>query len=205
MGFHLVAVLLSPLLLCLLGALATALWPRRLLLWAFLAPAWVLAAMSLGLLEHRHELAGPVLRWCRVDAPGLWSTALAMPLGALFVGWQRGSDRVAALREQPWRCALWQGSVAALGLLPAPCFLAATVLLRGWVWRWAGVPTLLGGTGLAALLASPWPGWVDLLAASAMGQLAVGLRPATGAARVWIVLASGLAALALWRSMMAFA
>lgn len=203
MGFHLVAVLLSPLLLCLLGALASALWPRRLLLWAFLAPAWVLAAMSLGLLEHTHELAGPVLRWCRVDTPGLWLTALAMPLATLYVRWQRGADCTAALSTKPWRYALWQGSVAALGLLPVPCFLLATALLPGWAWRRANVPTLLGGAGLAALLASPWPGWVDLLTALAMGLLAVGLRPVTTAARVWIALASGLAVLALVRSVSA--
>jgi hypothetical protein len=34
MGFHLLTVLLTPTLLCLCGASASALWPARLVLWS---------------------------------------------------------------------------------------------------------------------------------------------------------------------------
>ncbi|MFY9344559.1 MAG: hypothetical protein WAT39_18855, partial [Planctomycetota bacterium] len=161
MGYHLVAVLLSPLLLCLLGALAAALWPARWVLWSFLAPAWVIAALTLGLVPHQHELAGPVLHWCRVDTPGLVLNAFAMPAAALLLFSHRSSPQVRHLLDSRSRFALFQAAAAGLGLLPPPCLLAAIGLLGGWSWRHSRAPVFVEVLAVLAFVCWAWPGLAD--------------------------------------------
>jgi hypothetical protein len=201
MAYHLVAVLLSPLLLALLAAVVSALWPVRLAPWPLLLPAWVLAAMTFALIPHRGDLAGPVLEWCRPDVPGIVLSALAMPLAALLVAADRGrSPRAARLLASPWRFALLQASVAGVGLVPLPCVLASTAMLAPWSWRHARAPLWLGLAGTAACVAWPWPDVVDALAAVAALALAVLLRPTTRGERAWQLAAFALAGLAAWRA-----
>jgi hypothetical protein len=200
MAYHLVVVLLSPLLLALLAAVVSASWPVRLAPWPLLLPAWVLAAMTFELIPHRGELAGPVLVWCRPDVPGIVLSALAMPIAALLVAANRRSPLGSRLLASPWRFALLQASVAGVGLLPLPCVLATTALLAPWSWRHASAPLWLAFVGIAALVAWPWPGAVDALAAVATLVLALLLRPTTRGEHAWQLAAFGMAVLAAWRA-----
>src|SRR5688572_6682521 len=184
MAFHLLIVLLTPCLLCLVAVAATAAWPARAVLWALLAPAWVLAALSVGLVVHRGELAGPVLTWCRIDPPGLVLSALVLPLGAVLARGRRG--------DPVWRRAAPQASLAPLGLLPLPCLLATTALLGPWSWRHRLAPVWLVVAGLGALVAWPWPGLADVATAFVLAALAALLHADTPRSRAWRGVAAAL-------------
>jgi hypothetical protein len=199
MGYHLVAVLLSPFALCLAAALASALWPRRGVLWACLTPAWVLAAMSWGLAQHRGELAGPVLQWCRVDVVGLAITAAVLPASAL---WWRSID---APRAAPWRFALFQASMAPIAIVPLPCVFGAVALLPAWTWRHRAAPLVLALLAGASLCWWPWGVSADMHTAIACAALVVLARPIGRARQIAVAVGAAAAVLALVRAVLQFA
>jgi len=186
MGWHLPVVLVSPLMLGLLALVASISWPRRAIVWSLLLPAWVLAAFGLRLLTARQELRGPVQLWCRVDAPGLWLMACALPLSALLLHWGRGTPEADRLRTPLWRFAAFQALVAGIGILPLP-LLAVVVGLSGpHTWRARGVRYAVGAGVVAAFLCWPWPGIVDAVSAGTLGTCAGMLRPDSRVRRILI-------------------
>ena len=164
-------------------------------------PAWALAAGCFGLIGYRHELAGPVLVWCRVDVVGIVVTMAVLPTAALLAWRARAAPAVVALRTKPWRGALLQASLAPLGLLPLPMLLPSMALLGSWSWRRETAPRWLTAATGAALLAWPWPGVVDALTAATMLGTALLLRPEAPGQRPWLLLASAAALLAAVRAL----
>ena len=150
MGYHLLVVLLSPLLLSLLAMATGALWPRRLVVWLTLLPAWVLAAFNVRLLTFAEELSGPVQVLGRLDLLGILLSSFAMPVSAGLVWMNRFSEPCRALRASPWRYGSFQASMSGLGILPLPIPLWSMWALRAWQWRWPHTPYLLAGGAMLA-------------------------------------------------------
>jgi len=201
MEYHFLVVLASPALLCLSATAAAALWPRRGVVWALLLPAWILAGLDLGLLTMRHELAGPVLRWCRVDALGLVLASCAMPASALLLRTSASSRASRRLRATPWRFAAFQASMAGLGILPVPLLPVALWLAGEHDWRWRVAPRVLAASTVLAFLAWPRAGLVDLLAAGTTGFTALAVLPGSTARRITVAAAALLAVLHAWRAL----
>lgn len=175
MELHLPLVLATPTLLCLLAAVAAIVWPWRVVLWPFVLPAMLLAAGCLGLLPCRDEIVGPAVRWLRLDVPGLFVNATALPFAAW---WARRFERVgiATPLAKPHRRALWFALVAAIGLTPLP--LAG---VGGWpfglAWRSPAAKCLALVLTVLAVACWPWPRLVDVATAFALFAFAWALRP----------------------------
>ena len=175
MELHLPLVLATPLLLCLLAAVAAFVWPWRVVAWPFLLPAMLLAAGCLGLLPCRDEITGPAVRWLRLDAPALLVNAAALPFAAW---WARRFERasVADALASPCRSSLWLALVAAVGLTPLPL-----VGIVAWPFglAWRSVIARRGALVLTLLAVGCWP-WsraVDAATALALVVFAWSLRP----------------------------
>jgi len=199
MGYHLLVVLLSPLLLSLLAMATGALWPRRLVVWLTLLPAWVLAAFNVRLLTFAEELSGPVQVLGRLDLLGILLSSFAMPVSAGLVWMNRFSEPCRALRASPWRYGSFQASMSGLGILPLPIPLWSMWALRAWQWRWPHTPYLLAGGAMLALVTWPWPGVVDLVSALTVGIAAFMLQPRSLARRFVVVFAALWSAWSVWR------
>lgn len=200
MELHLPLVVATPTLLCLLAAVAALLWPRRSVLWPFLLPAWGLDLCFLGLWQSRAELAGPVLVWFRIDAPGLVWTALAGPIVAVVLWRRRATPAVAALRERPWQLALLHAVVVAFGLVPLPLLLVAAPLLGVGPFRWRMTPLLLVVGLLAAVTSWPFPAVADAVGVLGVGVFVAACTPHTKGRRPTIAAALACSAVAIWRA-----
>jgi len=175
MELHLPLVLATPLLLCLLAAIAAFVWPWRVVAWPFVLPAMLLAAGCLGLLPCRDEITGPAVRWLRLDAPALLVNAAALPIAAW---WARRCERASAAGAlmSPCRRSLWLALVAAVGLTPLPLVgIAASPF--GLAWRSAMAQRGAMVLTLVAVACWPWPRYVDAVSALALAVFAWSLRP----------------------------
>lgn len=125
-GFHLVLVVVTPMMLGVAGAIAAWIGGKRWLAWACIAPACFIAAMSYGLWPLRDEIAGPVTTWCRVDAPGIALAIVAMPLVAFTFGRRASSAPCFSLQ---------QAAAGGLAFVPLPLFVGLTWLVDRCPWR----------------------------------------------------------------------
>lgn len=175
MELHLPLVLATPVLLCLLAAVAAFVWPWRVVTWPFLLPAMLLAAGCLGLLPCRDEITGPAVRWLRLDVPALLVNAMALPIAAW---WARRCERsgAAGSRSLPHRRSLWLALVAAIGLTPLP-LVGIAAWPFGLAWRSASARYVAVGLTLLAVACWPWPRFVDAASALALAAFALSLRP----------------------------
>lgn len=184
MELHLPLVLATPTLLCLLAAVATWVWPCRVVVWPFVLPAALLAIGCLGLLPCRGEVTGPAVHWLRLDVPGLVVNALALPVA---VGWGSRSSRNAGGEGRigrPWRFAAWLAVVAAAGLTPLPLAAVAVWPLGPFAWRRPAGRRLVAALFVLASASWPWSRLVDAISGLTLAVCAGSWSPTSQRQRV---------------------